>query len=74
MKKIISAVVVVAFLAVGLLVTSAPAQAVSYSGCYNYNPGKGSNGSYIWENYNWYEETFLGKRDRWVYRNGIFCV
>lgn len=66
-------VVTAALLTGGTVVTAAPAQAMSIRACYNATvPGVW--GVYMWEDYSWYEEVFLGQRDRWVWRAWMRCA
>lgn len=74
MKKLVAGITLILFLTIVLTFGAAkPASAMTYGACYNTSyPGVW--GVMIWENYNWWEETFLGKRDRWVWKNGWSCA
>lgn len=62
-----------ALLAVGILFGGASVANAATSGYQYFNMGDGNCRVYAWTNYNWWEETFQGKKDSYIYLYTTRC-
>ena len=71
--KLATAAIAAGIIITGSIVTAPAAQAMTVRACYNRTIG-GVNGAMQYEDYNWWEETFLGETDQWTWTPHLYCA